>query len=128
MKKIYIILPFYANRCRCKPRKCVMCPNTTQANFQQLHLRILQWWITYVSTLKSEIVMTITVYKHKCNWEFKLKTLTFHKNRVICFIEIPLKMIKNAFYFILKALFVLKIFNFLLWLFGHAEKTAWLER
>ena len=31
-------------------------------------------------------------------------------------------------YFILKALFVLKIFNFLSWLFGHVEKTAWLEK
>ena len=30
-----------------------------------------------------------------------------------CFIEIPLKMMKNAFYFNLKALFVLKIFKFL---------------
>ena len=29
---------------------------------------------------------------------------------VICLIESPLKMLKNAFYFILKALFVLKIF------------------
>ena len=35
---------------------------------------------------------------------------------------------KNAFYFILKALSVLKIFNFLSWLFGHVGKTAWLER
>ena len=35
------------------------------------------------------------------------------KNCVICLIENPLKMIKNAFYFILKALFVLKIFKFL---------------
>ena len=34
------------------------------------------------------------------------------KNCIICLIEIPLKMMKNAFYFILKALFVLKIFNF----------------
>ena len=34
---------------------------------------------------------------------------------------------KNAFYFILKALFVLKIFKFLSQLFGHAEKTTWLE-
>ena len=32
---------------------------------------------------------------------------------VICLIEIPLKMMKNAFYFIFKALFVLKIFKFL---------------
>ena len=33
-------------------------------------------------------------------------------------------MMKN---FILKALFVLKIFKFLSWVFGHMEKTAWLE-
>ena len=39
-----------------------------------------------------------------------------------------IKMMKNAFNFILKALFVLKIFNFLSWLFGHVDKTAWLER
>ena len=35
------------------------------------------------------------------------------KNSAICFIESPLKMMKNAFVFILKALFVLKIFKFL---------------
>ena len=29
---------------------------------------------------------------------------------------------KNAFYFILKALFVPKIFKFLSWLIGHVEK------
>ena len=43
--------------------------------------------------------------------------------------ESPLKMMKNAFYFTLKALFVLKIFKFLSWLVnGHVEKTAQLER
>ena len=31
----------------------------------------------------------------------------------ICFSESSLKMMKSAFYFILKALFVLKVFNFL---------------
>ena len=36
--------------------------------------------------------------------------------------ESPLKMMKNTFYFILKALFVLKIFKFLSLLFGHVEK------
>ena len=50
------------------------------------------------------------------------------KNCVVCFIESPLKVTKNVFYFILKALFVLKIFKFLSWRFGHVEKTAWLER
>ena len=33
-------------------------------------------------------------------------------------------MIKNAFYFMLKALFVLKIFKLLSWLFGQMEKMA----
>ena len=37
-------------------------------------------------------------------------------------------MMKNAFYFTVKALFVLKIFKFLSWLFGHVEKAARLER
>ena len=43
---------------------------------------------------------------------------------VICLIESPLKMVKNNFYFILIALFVLKIFKFLSRLFGHLGKTA----
>ena len=47
---------------------------------------------------------------------------------VICFIESPIKMIKNAFYFVLKALFVLKIFKFLSLIFGHVEKKARLRR
>ena len=33
----------------------------------------------------------------------------------------------NAFYFILKPFFVLKIFRFLSWVFGHVEKAAGLE-
>ena len=36
----------------------------------------------------------------------------------------PFKMMKNAFYFILKGFFVLKIINVFLRLFGHVEKTA----
>ena len=46
----------------------------------------------------------------------------------ICFNDSPSKMMKNAFYLILKALLVLKIFKFLSWLFEYVEKTAWLER
>ena len=34
----------------------------------------------------------------------------------------PLQMTKNAFYFILKALFILKVFNFLSGVFGHLKK------
>ena len=33
--------------------------------------------------------------------------------------EIPLKVMKNAFYFTSKALSVLKILKSLIWLFGH---------
>ena len=40
----------------------------------------------------------------------------------ICFNESPLKIMKNAFYFILKALFVLKITKFLSLHFGHVEE------
>ena len=47
---------------------------------------------------------------------------------IICLNHSPSKMMKNAFYIILKALFVLKIFKFLSWLFRHVEKAAELER
>ena len=36
--------------------------------------------------------------------------------------ESPLKVMKSAFYFIFKTLFVLKIFKFLSCYFGHVEK------
>ena len=38
------------------------------------------------------------------------------------------KLIKNVSYFILKALFILNIFKFWSWYFGHVEKTICLER
>ena len=49
----------------------------------------------------------------------KVRLSPFKKICVICLIESPLKMMKNAFYFILKAIFILKIFKFLSQLFGH---------
>ena len=42
--------------------------------------------------------------------------------------ESTLKMMKNAFHFTFKAPLVFKIFEFLSWLFGHEEQTAWLGR
>ena len=38
------------------------------------------------------------------------------------------KMMKNAFYSILKALFILKIFKFLSWRFGHVEKNGLIRK
>ena len=43
---------------------------------------------------------------------------------LVCFNDSSSKMMKNAFYFILKARFVLNIFKCLFCLFGHIEKTA----
>ena len=45
------------------------------------------------------------------------------KVRVFCLIEGPLKMIKDIFCFVLKGLFVLKIFKFLSQHFGYVVKT-----
>ena len=42
---------------------------------------------------------------------------------VICLIESPLKVMKNAFHFILNAIFVLKIFKFLSRHFGDVGKS-----
>ena len=68
---------------------------------------------------------------------YKRKRVNFHKHRVkiqkplkgalsglryFLETESPLKMMKNAFYFTLKALFVLKTFKFLFSIFGHVEK------
>ena len=40
----------------------------------------------------------------------------------------PFKNDEKCFSFILKTYFVLKLFKYLSWVFGHVEKTAWLER
>ena len=44
-----------------------------------------------------------------------LKLDSHHPKKIciICLIESPLKMMKNGFYFILKTLFLFKIFKFL---------------
>ena len=63
-----------------------------------------------------------------CTQWYQSRPLTFQKMFFTCFNDSPSKMMKNAFCFILKTLFVLRIFKFLPWLFGHVEKTAWLER
>ena len=55
----------------------------------------------------------LTLQQNSTLWRIKVGLPPSKKNCVICFIESPLKMMKNAFYFILKALFFLKIFKFL---------------
>ena len=70
------------------------------------------------------------ICKEEFNEEFKVVFHVPNKIFIICFIESPLKLMKNALYYILKTFFILKIFKFLsrLFGFGHKQKTAWLER
>ena len=55
---------------------------------------------------------------------FKVGFLPSKKNLLLALTNSPSKMIKKTFYFIVKALSILKIFKLLSWLFGHVEKTA----
>ena len=57
-----------------------------------------------------------------------IRKKSFRKICGICVIESPLKMMKNVFYFIVKALFVLKIFKFFSRHFGHIGKKPDLIR
>ena len=52
----------------------------------------------------------------------KLMSDSSKKIVLICFDESSLKLNKNTFYCILKAIFILKIFLVLSYLFGHIEK------
>ena len=53
---------------------------------------------------------------------FKVRLSPPKKNFGTCFIESSLKIMKNAFCFILKAFFIPKIFKFSSWIFGRVEK------
>ena len=59
------------------------------------------------------------------SWHFKSSLLVL---RQFVAAESPLIKIMGNGYFSLQALFVLKIFKFLSWRFGHVKKTAWLKR
>ena len=72
----------------------------------------------------SQLIGVGTCCLHTAHNAFKVGLSPSKKNCVICLIESPLKLMKNASYFILKALFILKIFKFLSRLFGHVGKTA----
>ena len=48
----------------------------------------------------------------KFSWQISIKSLLPDLTHILA-TECPLKMIKNAFYFILRALFILKIFKFM---------------
>ena len=55
----------------------------------------------------------------------EVPTIDWFNLRQFQTIESLLKLMKNVFYFTIKALFILEIFTFLSWLFGYVEK--WLD-
>ena len=87
----------------------------------------LQYWIFWyfdvamllsLSTVSDESFISATYLFRKVNVRlFKKKKIV-----LLCFDESSLKLKKNTFYYILKAIFVLKIFIVLSHLFGHTEK------
>ena len=54
--------------------------------------------------------------------QFKFRLSPSKKIVFICFNESPLKLMKNVFHLLLKALFVIEILKILSWLFGYVEK------
>ena len=73
------------------------------------------WWVTILEIhylTVTWIYMLTHIYLHS------IKSALYGLRKFMA-TESTLKMMKNVFYFTLKALFVLKIFKFLSWLFGH---------
>ena len=91
--------------------------------FGKLYIQIIKWFL-YSSPL---VIETISFIMRSLALQNKLLKSDSHLPKKL-FYENFSKMMKNALYFNLKALFVLKIFKFFSWTFGHVEKTAWLER
>ena len=73
------------------------------------------------------LIATSIDYRVQCYLFIKLVKVGLSPSKKVCFIcfnESPIKMMKNAFYLILKAFFLHKILKFLYLLFGHMEKTT----
>ena len=69
------------------------------------------------------------VKKAKIFWSYvKVGLSPSKKKNVICFIERSLKMMKNAFYFILKAVFVLKIVKFFVMTFWSSRENGFIRK
>ena len=88
--------------------------------------QISQKSIYLVQNRKSEhhhLMVNIWISLGSKFW-FKVRLSPSKKIFFIYFDESPLKMMKNAFYFTLKAPIVLKIFKFLSWGFGHVERKS----
>ena len=84
-----------------------------------------EWTVVAMVGFRICLIKVSQGFEHVYEYSLKLGSHLPKVFIIICFNDSPSKMIKNAFYFIFKTLFVLKIFKFLP---KHVEKTAWLER
>ena len=75
--------------------------------------KILIYLSVYISLYLGIVAFKISDKLQEINQSFKSDSHLPKKILFICFNDSPLKMMKNVFYFILKALFALKIFKFL---------------
>ena len=96
--------------------------------------------LEWIPTKKATIVFAPFFHMFFCLYQPYLYSVFHRSFRILYFVfrgaisilrqflaaESLLKMIKNSFYFASKAVFVLKIFKFLSWLFGHVAK--WLDK
>ena len=82
---------------------------------ERLHLSITKRWSICWS-------QSVYFWSEQTNVQIKWIKGPLSGLRQFPTIESPLKIMKNAFYFILKALFVLEIFTYFSWLFGYIEK------
>ena len=72
---------------------------------------------------RTELKTNVIIYLIPCIFHYlKVGLSPLNKVVFICFNKSPLKRMKNAFYFTLKAFFLLSIFKFLSWLCGCVEK------
>ena len=87
---------------------------------------LLIFWIIVCKSVFQILKYSFQLILHWCTpnqrTNLKVGVSPFFKKKFICFDETALKMVKNHFYFFLKALFVLKTFQLLSWNFGHAEE------
>ena len=91
-------------------------------------------WLPLLCEILGNMCIAI-VCKPGCdvmNFEVSLiflnQTLIFQKILFYLLQWKSFKMMKSVLYFIWKALFHLKTFKFLSWIFGHVGKMAWLKR
>ena len=84
---------------------------------ETLYLQPLIWFryvnnFFYLHTLEEDIEKFLCGL-HEFDENLKVVLSSFKKKCLICFNESPLKLMKNTFYFILKAILVIKIVKFL---------------